>query len=228
MSGTAAEKIRIVGRVGYIACRILLVLLAIAMVGVLVSVGVIAKLPEGFAFSMEGDAAVRLTFPETQDPLIGQQVEGEWEFSFSGLTVLLDHRVRDEEGILFTGRMGLAPIDKGELLRFILLGGLILAATGFLVWELGRLCRDFRDCSSPFCPEITDRLGKVLRVFVGWFLLEKICAALIGGMLLGEGISFNGEDIAILLVAALLFLLRLVLFYGISLEENRKQEEENT
>ncbi len=50
---------------------------------------------------------------------------------------------------------------------------------------------------------------------------------MIGGMLLGEGISFNGEDIAILLVAALMFLLRLVLSYGISLEENRKQEEEN-
>ena len=50
MSETAAEKICIVGRVGYIVCRILLVLLAIAMVGVLVSVGVIAKLPEGFAF----------------------------------------------------------------------------------------------------------------------------------------------------------------------------------
>ena len=79
------------------------------------------------------------------------------------------------------------------------------------------------------CVEISGivPLGKVLRVFVGWFLLEKICAALIGGMLLGEGISFNGEDIAILLVATLLFLLRLVLFYGISLEENRKQEEEN-
>ena len=45
--------------------------------------------------------------------------------------------------------------------------------------------------------------------------------------MLGEGISFTGEDIAILLVAALLFLLRLVLFHGISLEENNKEREEN-
>ena len=229
MKEQAITKINKIGKISSILTLVCKVFVIIGMVfclagalicfvipDQLVSITVTPTLEVDVDYSVVG----HLVSPEEQAMLDDSQMEEELKQEFAtdeelaGMTVSIENQVirmsEVEEGITLT---------MHDLAWLALMAFMVTAMTFITLLFVGRLCKAFRDCSSPFEHNVICKMQHLAYSLIPWALLSIIWDTVI------ESISTNrlsfmfSIDLGVILTVILVLVLVYIFKYGAVLQQ---------
>lgn len=206
MKQDAIVKINKIGRIGLIVTRIVMVLLAVVFLGVLTVTMLMYTLPEDMVEAkVEGVASVTIHFPEGWT-IPADAAGQDFSVSVAGADFPLTDSAADGQTLRLSGS-GSAVLFRLDAIRTALLSAVVyVILTLVLTVFVGRLCKAFHICRTPFCQDVISKMQQLAYAIIPWAVIgmgvEGICRGATG-----EGsFSFSvnlGYAAAILIILAL-------------------------
>lgn len=218
MKQEAIRKINKMGRAGLVVTRIVMVLLAVVFLGVLTVTMLMYTLPEDMVEAkVEGVASVAIHFPEGWTVPTDAVAGRDFSVSVAGAEFQLTDAAADGQTLRFSGS-GSAVLFRLGAIRAALLSAVVyVILTLVLTVFVGRLCKAFHICRTPFCQDVISKMQQLAYAMIPWAVIGMVVEGICQGAT-GEGsftFSVNlGYVAAILIILALVYVFK----YGAMLQ----------
>ncbi len=223
------------GKIGQIITLIVKIITIVALV-VMVSVTIIGGImipPMQVQLDGTADVALDLSrFGVTEEDLTGENssyigslilnnADGvNISYSFNG-NEYKPEEVTVEDGVVHLMLEGqdLVVLTKGTVMKALVWCDILLVVFLISVIFFGRLCRQVRDCRTPFSAEVIDGLRNFAISLVPWVVVGSVVDSVFRSMTTGGAhVSFN-LNLGMLVLVVLLFVLIRVFRYGAMLQQ---------
>ena len=239
MKNQAIEKINKIGKISYIISKIAKVVLIIGLVVALVGAVFCFVLPKNTVKAdMSGKMNLELNFESLglneQDILDGLD-EGELELKVQNIQFgsietnsnikIFEQDYKPLEVIQndSTVVMNLETDSNSFTLRdvglILIIASTALAMTIVTVYFVQALCKEFRDCNSPFEENVIKKMRNLAISLIPWTIISSIIESVLGSFMYG-GLKLSiSIDLGIVLVVLIVFVLIYIFKYGAVLQQ---------
>lgn len=230
MKSEIVTKVNKIGKAGQIITTIGKVILWIGLVACLVGGIILAVMPDDLVvMHMSGDATVELNFPAGTVP-------GAYHVGPDGVTGMTWGEVKGDLEVNGQeyGLVGITPTEKGflvdaeaegytlelqDLAMLPFLGAISCAAVLVVMHFVGKLCKLFSECESPFTYEIAHTLKTLAISIIPMVFFSNITEGLTNSIGTGEMNIVIGVDLMTVLLVLLVFMLSIIFNYGTMLQQ---------
>ncbi|MGN0387105.1 MAG: DUF2975 domain-containing protein [Lachnospiraceae bacterium] len=230
MKENAVLKINKMGKVGCILTTIAKVFIIIGIVGTLIGATVCLALP-GELVSVEfgGNAKVGLNLFSLGVSNVEEEVLPEIKKSLSAdngslkmdnsTYVLSDVTMEGETIVMDMSAQTTTGVTLRSIAYACLCGTLYLAIVLTTLFFIGKLCKAFRDCRSPFEDNVILRIQRFAYSLIPWVLVNSLFPSLVA-FFLGRNSNIGiSIDLGMLVVVLVVFALAYVFKYGAVLQK---------
>lgn len=224
MKTEAIMKINKMGKIGLILSRIWFVVCCIGIAGLLISNVVMFILPKDFVqIHMDGDASMTVNVPakwveEGDNGPLPDHFSGSVSVGNEGTEVkLTDVQIQGNQ-VLMTGRGAILDYNTGHIRMGLLVATLALIIAAITAFFACKLCKDLRNCETPFEEVIIKDIQLIAYSLIPWCVIENGINAVSLAMQTGSAnvLSISIEKILICLI---IFGIAYIFKYGARLQQ---------
>lgn len=236
MKNDVVSKVNKIGKAGVIITNIGKVFLWIGLVMCLLTGLLLLALPDDFIMiHMEGKAAIEVNFPAaiSQSDFYVVEQDGVGELKWNDVTwgevdASLEVNgqeygvvgmVKTENGYLMDAMSDTYTIKVTNFASVVILAAVLCAVTLITMHFVGKLCKLFQDCETPFTTEIADALKKLAIALIPMAFLAKLSESVSNSVMSGDVNIVIGVDLMTVLLVLLVFMLSAIFNYGTLLQQ---------
>lgn len=225
MKHEAVVKINKFGKVTRVIALVCKILLIVGAAGALIGSIAMACLPKDLVtLSVSGDATVNVNLkpfggvPEDQWSKIEEEIGG-GDFNLNGQEYGLADVEVNADGILVNAKSEKFTYTLRDVIPFLIVGSVALAALAVVLGFIQALCKALRDCDSPFEDNVIKKMHNLAFALIPWAVLDTFAHSFLTSYFSG-GPDFSlqvnmGTVIVILVILALSFVFK----YGAVLQK---------
>lgn len=212
MKEQAIQKINTIGKIGAIISKIISVLMIIGIIGTLIGTIACYALPKDLVtVKLNGSAIVTSdvskikTLSENQQKDLSESFqeaqEGNGSFDVNGSDYYIGDYSVNKNGFTLDCHANLTSFNMRNIANVCLIGFISCIFAYINVLAIHKLCKELRDCHSPFEDGIIKKLQFVGYSFIPWVFISGITSAVVQNLLGGSfAFSFNGSVVILVLV----------------------------
>lgn len=226
MKEQTLQKIHKLGKVGSVLTLIAQILLYVALVCVLIGTILLAVLPKDFmTMQIEGTGEVHLNIPELFEKLKLTDLDKfeaeayNTKFTLDNLALDITGVTRTETGIVMNTSGQLVNFSSNSLLNCMVVALIYIAMAIVTLYFIRKLCKAFRECSSPFSPEIIRNLTHVAYAMIPWTVFSSLSEGCMSSIFSGNFSLNVGVNLNMIFVILIIFVLVQIFKYGAALQQ---------
>lgn len=228
MKNEIMSKVNTIGKIGHIIANIGKVMLAIGAVACIVAGFILVAMPDDLVtIHMDGQATIEInaaemvgtTFLTTHgataitwgDVSSSLEVNG-MEYGVVGMTPT-------ENGFLIDAEADSYSLKLSQFANAIFLGALNCAVMWVVLHLVSGLCKQFKECETPFTEEIAKGLKKIAIALIPMAFITNLTTSVTNSMMSGKVNIVIGVDVTTILMVLLVFMLSAIFSYGTMLQQ---------
>ncbi|MBQ7927002.1 MAG: DUF2975 domain-containing protein [Lachnospiraceae bacterium] len=229
MKEQAIAKINKIGNVSNILTNVCKALIIMGMVACLVGAVLCFLIPDKLvSFSLTPQLSVHVDYsvlgdmmtPEDRaalnDPTIEEQLKQEFvtDEELSGMTVSVANQVihleDTEEGDTYT---------MHDVAWLVMMAFIMLTMSLVTLIFVGKLCKAFRDCDSPFAENVIRKMQNLAYALIPWTIVSIITDTIMASVTSNKFSMMFSVDLGVILTALLVLVLAYIFKYGAVLQQ---------
>ena len=229
MKEQAIAKINKIGNVSNILTNVCKALIIMGMVACLVGAVLCFLIPDKLvSFSLTPQLSVHVDYsvlgdmmtPEDRaalnDPTIEEQLKQEFvtDEELSGMTVSVANQVihleDTEEGDTYT---------MHDVAWLVMMSFIMLTMSLVTLIFVGKLCKAFRDCDSPFAENVIRKMQNLAYALIPWTIVSIITDTIMASVTSNKFSMMFSVDLGVILTALLVLVLAYIFKYGAVLQQ---------
>lgn len=226
MKEQTLQKIHKLGKAGSVLTRIAQVFLYVALVFVLIGTVVLAVLPKDFmTIQIEGTGEIHLNISDLFEKLKLTDLD-RFEAEVHNIRFTLDNFLLDitrvtrtETGIVMNASGRLVNFSTNSLLYCMVVAFIYIAMAIATLHFIQKLCKAFRECSTPFCSEIIRSLTHVAYAMIPWTVFSYLSEGCMNSIFSGNFSLNIGVNLNMIFVILIIFVLVQIFKYGAALQQ---------
>ena len=236
MKNDVVSKVNKIGKAGVIITNIGKVFLWIGLVVSLLTGLLLLALPDDFiTIHMEGKAAVEVSFPTSinQSDFYVIEEDGVGELKWNEVTwgeidsslevngqeYGIVGMVKTENGYLMDAQADSYTIKVSNFASVALLAAVFCAVTLVTMHFVGKLCKLFENCETPFTVGISEALKKLAIAIIPMAFFSNLSESVSNSVMSGDVNIVIGVDLMTILLVFLVFMLSAIFNYGTMLQQ---------
>ena len=238
MKKDVVSKVNKIGKAGVIITNIGKVFLWIGLIVCILSGLLLMAIPDDFiVIHMEGKAAVEVNFPAAisqsdfyviEEDGVGElkwndvtwgEVDGTLDLEVNGQEYGVVGMVKTENGYLMDAMTDTYTIKVTNFASVVFLAAVFCAVTLVTTHFVGKLCKLFQDCETPFTVEISDALKKLAIAIIPMAFFANLSESVTNSVMSGNVNIVIGVDLMTVLLVLLVFMLSAIFNYGTMLQQ---------
>ncbi len=230
MKEEAIQKINKLGHVGQVLALIAKIILGFAMFVLLISTIVMAVIPDdiitvdvenkvGIHFNLSG-LGVKFTEKEQEEIVksLSEDYTEDAEVALNGEEMIIEKVEAREDGFDMYMDGGDITFSGMRKIMWMLLALLVLMIATFVTFVfVGKLCKAFRNCETPFAEDVIKNMKRVSISLIPTAIFSSVSDGLAAGLLSDE-YTF-GINVGMVFVVILILALTYVFKYGAMLQQ---------
>ena len=236
MKNDVVLKVNKIGKAGVIITNIGKAFLWIGLVVCLLCSLLLVALPDDFiVIHMEGKAAIEVNFPTaiSQSDFYVIEEEGVGELKWKDVTwgevdsslevngqeYGIIGMVKTENGYLMDAMADTYTIKVSNFASVVIFVAVFCAVTLVTMHFVGKLCKLFQDCETPFTTEISETLKKLAIAIIPMAFFSNMSESVSNSVMSGNVNIVIGVDLMTVLLVLLVFMLSAIFNYGTMLQQ---------
>ena len=236
MKNDMVSKVNTIGKAGVTITNIGKVFLWIGLVVCLLTGLLMLALPEDFiVVHMESKAAVEVNFPTliTESDFYVIEEDGVAELKWNDVTwgevesslevngqeYEVVGMVKTESGYLMDAEADSYTLKLTNFTSVVFFAGVLCAIALVTMHFVGKLCRLFQDCETPFTVEISNALKQLAIAIIPMAFFSNLSESVSNSILSGKVNIVIGVDLMTILLVVLIFMLSAIFNYGTMLQQ---------
>ena len=229
MKNEIVSKVNKTGKIGFIINNIAKIFITIGLVACIVGTALLAFVPADYVtFEISGNAIANINFENIPiidvvdlDNLqyIGEaDADVDTDIDINGISYGVVDFERKDNKIVVYAQAESYKIDISNFKWFFIPVIVFLISALVVIHFIGKLCKIFHHCDTPFTEEAVDVLKKLAVSIIPMALLQSITESITNSMMSGDIDIILGIDLMTVILVILIFLLATVFKYGTMLQ----------
>lgn len=227
MNNESMQKINKMGKVAFIVSKIATIVL---IIGLVCSLGVtIASviLPDDiFEVKMSGEAQVAIN-KDSLGNIIGKKAvnqivkntQDDFNMNMNGIAFNYKDMNNNEDMLYIDANTDAITISMGEVSLIMLAATFLIINMLVLIVRVKSLCKDFRDCKTPFEEKIINKMRAVAIHLIPWAIVNSICMSLMKSFAMGKVDVSIGINLPTVIAVLIVLMFTYVFQYGAKLQQ---------
>lgn len=227
MNNESMQKINKMGKVAFIVSKIATIVL---IIGLVCSLGVtIASviLPDDiFEVKMSGEAQVAIN-KDSLGNIIGKKAvnqivkntQDDFNMNMNGIAFNYKDMNNNEDMLYIDANTDAITISMGEVSLIMLAATFLIINMLVLLVRVKSLCKDFRDCKTPFEEKIINKMRTVAIHLIPWAIVNSICMSLMKSFAMGKVDVSIGINLPTVTAVLIVLMFTYVFQYGAKLQQ---------
>lgn len=229
MKNEIVSKVNKIGKIGFIINNIAKIFITIGLVACIVGTALLAFVPANFVtFEISGNAVANIDFDNI--PIVNvidlgdlQNIDKadpdvDAEIDINGISYGVVDFERNDNGISVYAQADSYTVDIGNFKWFLIPVIIFLISALVVIHFIGKLCKNFQHCETPFTEEIVEALKKLAVAIIPMALLQSVTDSITNSMMTGDIDIVLGVDLMTVILVILIFLLATIFKYGTMLQ----------
>ena len=222
MKNEVTVKVNKLGKAGQIIVNISKAVISIALVCSILGTVALALLPKDkIVISTAHQAEINV---QQSDSAMGVSVivgadESDSSMELNGIQYEITNIEQDDKKIRMTAEAAPSSLSLHNLWWTTAVLSIYLTSTLVVLHFVGKLCKNFRYCESPFTEEIVKSMRSLAFALIPMALLSSTGEAVTDSLMTGRLNIVVGVDLAVVLLVLLIFLLAAIFRYGAMLQQ---------
>lgn len=228
MKNEIVAKVNKIGKVGQIIANIGKVITVMGMAACLISGVVLMAMPDDLVvIHMEGKAIVEVNIPGVVEAGILTEEEAasmvfgdvqsslevnDIEYGIVGMTPT-------ENGFLVDAESDSYTLEFRQIANTVFISAVYCAAAYVVLHFISKLCKQFKECETPFTEEIVQALKKLAIALIPMALFSGMAESVTDSIMTGNANIVIGVDLTTILLVLLVFMLSAIFNYGAMLQQ---------
>lgn len=222
-------KVNKIGKIGFIINKIAKVLITVGLVACIVGTALLAFVPADFiTFEISGNAITNIDFDNI--PLFDVIDLGDLQkldesdsdldasIDINGISYGIIDFKRVNNKITVYAQADSYTIDIANFKWFLIPVIVFLISALVVMHFIGKLCKTFQFCDTPFTEEVVDALKKLAISIIPMAILQPLTESVTTSMMTGNFDFVIGIDLMNIILIVLIFLLAAIFKYGTMLQ----------
>lgn len=229
MKNEIVAKINKIGKIGSVINNIAKIIIIIGLVACIIGTALLAFIPANFVtFDISGKAVANIDFEnipvfEVVDLGDLQNIDvtdpaADTEIDINGISYGVTDFERKDNKITVYAQADSYTIDISNFKWFLVPVIVFLISVLIVINFIGKLCKNFQLCVTPFSEEVVDILKKLAISIIPMALLQSVAESMTDSMMTGDIDIILGIDLMTVILVILIFLLATIFKYGTMLQ----------
>ena len=222
-------KVNKIGKIGFIINKIAKVLITVGLVACIAGTALLAFVPADFiTFEISGNAITNIDFDniplfdvidlgdlqklDESDPDLDTSID------INGISYGIIDFKRVNNKITVFAQADSYTIDIANFKWFLIPVIVFLISALVVMHFIGKLCKTFQFCDTPFTEEVVDALKKLAISIIPMAILQPLTESVTTSMMTGNFDFVIGIDLMNIILVVLIFLLAAIFKYGTMLQ----------
>ena len=228
MKNEIMSKVNTIGKVGHIIASIGKVIAAIGVVACIVAGVILIAMPDDLVtLHMNGQATVEINAAEmigativtTDGPTAITWGEISSSLEVNGMEYGVVGMTPTEKGFLIEAEADAYSLKLSQLTSVIFLGAFNCAVMWIVLHLVSGLCKQFKECETPFTEEIAQALKKIAIALIPMAFITNLTTSVTNSIMSGNVNIVIGVEMTTVLMVLLVFMLSAIFSYGTMLQQ---------
>lgn len=228
----AIAKINKMGKVGCIIAKIMKIILILSVVLVGIAIVILMILPKDImTFSIVQKAemtfapeklGVKVTDEDINDMVNSMNNDGDLVFSIGNVHLPdVEMQVVSTENhvVSLAGESEKSTIKLGYLVPMLVVAEVAVIATLISIIFIGKLCKAFKECQSPFEENVIMNMQKFAYSLIPWVILSGLSESMISSVVSGKLEFYLGVNLGVVFIVLIILALAYIFRYGAILQQ---------